>query len=122
MLPPYQGVYKRSDTQGKSVLPQEKRSSLRNRHQERSNTLIGRIPAGENPQYQRAPLSTRPQPFSCIGHHFPPESSLALFFITNSSGELFHITVLLGILAAHVANDFSSISNKIIQLEASTLI
>ena len=36
-------------------------------------------------KHRRAPYSQCPHPFPCIGHHFPQNSSLALFYLTDSS-------------------------------------
>ena len=94
MTPSPQGVYEGAGDPSKSVvLPQAKRPSLGNLNQERSNTLIGRTPAGKNtlletPQYQEASLSPRSLLLLCTGGHSPPESSLSLFLITDSSGEI----------------------------------
>ena len=92
MPPPPHGVFKEAGEPRKlSVPPQEENSSLGKLRQERTNTWIGKTPAGEytlleSPFYQGLSLSPRSQSFPCIDHHSPPAASLSLLYLTDSSG------------------------------------
>ena len=88
---PKQEVYKGARQQADAVWTQTEKSSFRNLHQGRQKLRLTKAqlenkPFLKCPQHQRASLSPWPKPFPCIGHHFLPDSFLALFFITDSSG------------------------------------
>ena len=89
-MPPRQRIYMEVRQKQASELTQEKSTSLGNHHQV-NKLLLGdktklekKLPV-ERHKYRRVPYSPHPQPLPCISHHSPPDSSLALFYITDSS-------------------------------------
>ena len=92
-IPPHQRIYREVQQKQAPESTQDKRTSLGNHIPKNQTLQLGsktqpekRLQV-ERQKHQRVPYSPHPQPFPCIGHHSPLNSSLALFFITDSSGK-----------------------------------
>ena len=92
--PPHQGVYKKArDAQNQAVTALMESSSFGSPFQENNSASRGRSPSVEKlcwtcpiAQGHHGSLTPWLQPFPGIGHHMPPSASLALFYVTDSSG------------------------------------